>query len=376
MAETFTTFFEEDENTIRDRILANPSLEAWRKEPGDFIYDAVAATPLEVKQLQISQDTILKNAFPQYAEGDYMDEHLAEIGLTRIAATPNKRHVSIMADAGVIIPANHTASVVILDNNGNPLEFSVDDTAAFDVAGMKSVALTCRSTGAATNVPLGTQFILLPPIPGVRSIVDAGTTVAGGDAENDADAWQRYLFRVSNEDTGGNKNDYVRWATERPGVGKAKCIPRWNGNGTVKLVIVGADDLPATPTVVNDLQAYMDPGAQGLGEGRAPFGAAVTIESAQALTVNVAATIIRANGYTLDQVRTAFAATLTAYLKSLVFSDDGTGNSYPVAYNQIGAKLITTPGVVNYSGLTINGGIADIAVGQLQAPVVGTVTLS
>lgn len=373
---TYTPVFEETETDIKDRMLERVAAKGWRTEQGDFIYDAVAAAPLEVKQLQVNQDTILKSAFPQFAEGEYMDEHLVEIGLERIQATPNKRILHITADAGVIIPQGHTASVVILDSNGNPLQFELDESANFDTAGTLEVPITCRTAGAITNVPLGTQFILLPPIPGVRTIVDGGTTVAGGDTESDADAWERYLFRVSNEDTGGNKNDYVRWAQERPGVGKAKCIPRWDGNGTVKLLIVGADFTPATPTVVAELQEFIDPGARGLGEGRAPCGASVTVEAAQGLPITVTATVVLENGYTLSQVETAFSAALADYLKGLVFNiNSATGVNYPISYNQIGAKLITTEGVMNYGDLLVNGGVADIPIDEMQAPVVGTVTL-
>ncbi|MEK4879343.1 baseplate J/gp47 family protein [Paenibacillus sp. FSL R5-0908] len=375
--EDYAAVFEEDEAVIKARLLANPNLTEWRKEPGDFVFDTVVPAAPEVQLLQIGQDTILKNAFPQYAEGEYMDGHLEEIGLARIAATPNQRLLTITADAGVVIPAGHTASVVILDDNGNPLEFTVDNVAAFDTAGTASVAVTSTTAGLLTNVATGTQFILLPPIPGVRSIVDAGVTIPGRDTETDAEAWDRYLFKVSNEDTGGNKNDYVRWAEDYEGVGKAKCIPRWNGNGTVKVVILGADFTGATPTVVNNLQAYLDPGSQGLGEGRAPFGAAVTVEAAGNLPINVVASVVLKTGYTLSQVRTSFLASLVAYLKDQAFEvDESTGQPYLVAYNQVAATLITTPGVMNWTSLTLNGGTVDISVGDAQAAVAGTVTLT
>lgn len=375
--DNFKPVFEQDETEILGRMLESPSLEAWRKEPGDFIYDAVAPTPAEVQLLQIGQDTILKNAFPQYAEGEYMDGHLEELGLTRILAIPNQRALSITADAGVVIPAGYTASVVVLDDNGNPLEFTVDATAAFDTARTITVPITCTSVGQYTNLVTGAQFILLPPIPGIRSITDAGTTVPGRDVETDAEAWDRYLFKVSNEDTGGNKNDYVRWAQEFEGVGKAKCIPRWAGNGTIKVVILGADYTGATPTVTQNLQKFLDPGAQGLGEGRAPFGAAVTVDAAANLPINIAATVVLRSSYNLETVRTAFMATLVEYLKSLAFTvDELTGKHYLVAYNQIGAALITTPGVMNWTSLTINGGTVDIAVGDVQAAIAGTVTLA
>lgn len=376
MVKEFTTRFEEEESTIKERQLGRISDE-WRKEEGDFIHDAVSPTPLEVKQLQINQDTILKNSFPQYAEGDDMDAHLESLGLSRELATANQRKLSITAEAGVEIPAGYTASVVILDDNGNPLEFTTDEVTHFDTAGTQEVAVTCNQTGTQTNVPDGTEFILLPPIPGIKTITDLGTTVAARDTETDAEAWQRYLFKASNEDTGGNKNDYIRWTEERDGVGKAKCIPRWNGNGTVKMVIVGNDYKPASSTVVTDTQTYLDPNSEGLGEGRAPMGAAVTVEAAAQLTIDVSATIVLENGYDLATVQDSFETALADYLKSLVFyTHQATGKNYPVAYNQVGAKLITTAGVMNYSDLLVNAGTSDIPVEDTEAPVIGQVNLT
>src|SRR3990172_3482288 len=121
----FVPVFEESEAVIRERMLARVSDE-WRKEPGDFIHDAVAASPLEVKQLQINQDQILKNAFAQYAEGEYMDLALADAGLTRDQATKNQRTLTVVGEAGVRIPNGYTITTVVLDTGGNPLEYTTD----------------------------------------------------------------------------------------------------------------------------------------------------------------------------------------------------------------------------------------------------------
>jgi uncharacterized phage protein gp47/JayE len=374
--EEYTPIFEETEEVVRDRMLDRVD-PRYRKEQGDYIYDAVAPSPGEIVLLQANQDFILKNSFPQYAEGDYMDLLLEEEGLTRNPATPNQRTLSVTADAGVVIPAGHILNVVILDPDGNPLEYSVNSLKEFVTTGTLDVALTCTTLGEIGNIPDGSEFILQPTIPGVQSIVDQGTTELGAEEETDAEAWDRLSFKVRNEDTGGNKNDYVRWAQDRTNVGKAKCIPRMNGRGTVGVIIVGTDYEPATQTVVDDLQLYLDPNSDGLGEGKAPCGAAVYVEAAIGLNVGISATVVLDNNYTLQQVTDSFTASVESYIESLVFyQNESTKENYPVAYNQIGALLITTDGVMNYSDLTLNGGTIDVPVGTKEAPVLGTVSLT
>lgn len=367
----FTSVFEESEEDIQARVLANENLADWRKEPGDYIYDTVATQPPEILQLEINQDYILKNAFAQYAEGQYLDLKLYERGLARIAATPNKRRLVVNADAGVVIPKDYTASAVVLDTGGNPLEYTVDAAVTFTTAGDMDVLLTCTTAGVIGNIVMGSEFVLQPPIPGVRLITDQGTTVAGTDQETDEAAFARYDFAVKNPDTGGNKFDHVRWCKEVTGVGAAKCIPRWNGVGTVKDLIVGTDLRPASTEVVAATQLYIDPAAEGLGEGKAPIGAATTVISATGKVITISATVTLLTGYQRATVKAAFEAAVTAYLATLVF----TNPQLSVGYNRIAALLTFTDGVSDFTGLTVNGGTVDVAVGPEEVAILGTVTI-
>lgn len=368
MAKEFTPRYEETEGTVRDRMLGRISDE-WRKEPGDFIYDSVAPTPLEVVQLQVNQDSILKSAFAQYSEDEDLDEHLYHVGLTRMEATPNQRKLFIEADAGVIIPKDYTASVVILDMEGNPLEFTTDSTITFEVPGTKTVELTCLSLGSITNVPNGSEFILLPPIPGVRTITDGGTTIPARDRESNESALIRYEYRVQHPDTGGNKYDYSRWSSEVPGVGNTKVIPRWNGPLTVKVIVVDAEQKPATPELIADVQSYLDPGSQGLGEGKAPMGAQVTVAAATNFAVNIEANVTYIDGTDPATVKASFQASVTKYLRTLVFT------GYAVSYNKVTALLGTRDDVINFTGLTINGVNTDLDVPSDGVATLGTVTI-
>ncbi|WP_237714802.1 baseplate J/gp47 family protein [Pelosinus fermentans] len=460
-----------------------------------------------------------------YAEGQYLDYILAEIGLDREPAVAAKRRITVEADAGVVIPAGYKVSTVVLDGGGNPVEFTADAKVAYAISGPKSVAITCTQAGVIGNVPVGSQFMLIPPIPGVRVITDDAITLPGEDIESDESAYARYDYKVRHPDTGGNKHDYVRWVEALNVVGKVRVLPRWNGNGTVKLVLVGTDFAPATPSVVSVVQKAIDPilaatveaesftagglgvtvdnsllddtqgslkmvydaggpgyatyapvdhlletenhfkarvkvkvdssaGAtdlfkitvrdngtkvaikqtkggsldataiykasqltatfghielpfyyngdqaleievrrlttdtttvvyvdqvdvvsvygQGLGYGKAPGGARVFVKAADALTLSIAATSLTlAAGVTKPEVLAAFTLAVNDYIKAIVFDEAVTA----VAYAKIGGLLIATAGVLNYSGLTVNGGIADIVIGTEQAPVLGAITL-
>lgn len=367
---TFTPVFEETEETILARILEHEALAAWRKEPGDYMYDAVAPDAAEIQLLQIGLDTVLRDRFAQYAEGDALDEILAGVGLVREAATYSKRSLTITADAGVSLAQGQKLTSLILDSTGTPLQFTLDAAVTF-AAGSTSqaVAVTCTTAGTAGNLAAGSQFILTPTIPGIRSIVDNGITTAAQDAETDAAAFKRYDFLVNNPDTGGNKSDLKRWAESVAGVGASRIIPRWAGNMTSKIVIVGDDLAPASADLVAAVQAFMDPGSTGLGDGKAPAGNKVTVVSAAALTVDITAAVTYYSGVSAATVKAAFTQAVEEYLAAIVFTDTA------VSVAKIGSLLIGTYGVANYSGLQINGGTADLAVGTEQVAVIGAVTV-
>lgn len=365
--EEFVPVFEEDESVILGRMIDSVP-DTWRKEVGDFMHDAVAPAAPEIKQLQIGQDEVLKNAFAIYAEEEYLDKKLAEVGMTRHPATPNIRRLAITADAGVTIPAGYEISAVIQGDDGNPLEYTTNALLTFSAADTLNVDLTAVEAGTVGNLATGSQFILMPPLPGVSQIVDLGTLTMGVDIESDEDAYVRYEFKIQNPDTGGNKSDYVRWTTDLAGVGAAQCIPRWDGNGTVKVVFVG-EDMQPDASLVTTVQNYLDPGSQGLGEGKAPLGAKVTVVTATAKNIDITATVTYSQAYAVADVKDAFNAALQSYLTNLIFT--GT----PVIYNKVGSLLIGTPGVDNYSGLTINGGTVDVTVGAEEVAVKGTITI-
>lgn len=375
MRNNFQPVFEETETAIKDRMINKVLADNWRAEQGDFMYDAVVPSATEIKDLQRNQDTVLASRFAKYAEGAALDDCLYDIGLTRLAASANRRALTITADAGVVIPAGQLFYAVVLDGQGQPLQFTADAAVTWASTGALGVNLTCKTLGSIGNLATGSQFVIQPPIPGVRIITDTGSTVIARDVETDEEAWGRYDFKVTNPDTGGNKNDLVRWAQEVTGVGKAKCIPRWNGVNTSKVLLVGNDFKAASTQVVSDAQVYMDPAVGGLGNGRVPMGNACTVVAATNITVNIVVNGLTYSGGAIPaNVKAAFIASITDYLKSLVFAVDGSGNALPVVYNRVVGLLTFTTGVSNFTSVTLNATSADVAVSSVQVPILGTLT--
>lgn len=103
------------------------------------------------------------------------------------------------------------------------------------------------------------------------------------------------------------------------------------------------------------------------GGGRVPAGSRMRVQAAVPVTINVAATLEYEPGADEESVDDSVASRLDAYLKSLAFADDN-----DVSYARVGVEILDTPGVADYTGLTVNGGAVNIPIGVEQVAVLGT----
>ncbi|GAA4711198.1 baseplate J/gp47 family protein [Brevibacillus fulvus] len=364
--------FEEEEARIRDRVVGTIPAK-WRKAPGDFTYDMATLLPPEIKALQINQDYSLKNAFALFAEGEYLDYICEEANVYRSQPDVSKGILRITAQAGVEIPMGYELTSIVLDKDKNPVRVTVDAQATFTTDSTLDVAVTSVDTGADKNVPAGSEWILNPPIPGVEKIEQLANLAGGRDLEDDESLRAKWKEKKQKPIRSGNKQNYVSWALEVTGVGKAKCVPLWNGEGTVKVIIIDTEGLPATPALVAAVQNYIDPDQTGEGNGAAPIGAIVTVESAVVKNITVTADVTPNKNNTVDQVLQQFNADLDKYLAGLTFVEGPDGY---VIYSKVAGLLSNNPYLADYTGLTVNGGTANVTLEINEIPVRGTVTFT
>lgn len=240
-----------------------------------------------------------------------------------------------------------------------------------------TLAAECQSPGIAGNVAAGAITSMDTVIPTVLSVNNFQGFQGGAEEESDSDFRDRILGAYLGSTGGGNVSDYRRWALARQGVERVTVIPVWNGPGTVLVIAMQRDGTPVAQSVVDALQAYLDP-YSGQGAGQAPIGAQVTVTTSTMLDIDIVGVVTPEFGYSLDgaqntiATRTSILASLGTYMRSLEPGGE-------VVYEHIQACFFV-PGVHDIEGVTMNGqigGSISLSAGVTpQVAWLGTVTLT
>ena len=331
-----------------------------------------AAWVLEGFYLALNQ--VQQSAFIQTATGQSLD-HLATIaGLVRYPASAAVR----LGVFNTSVPIGARFSTI---NGANSINFTV--TAATSAA--NQYQLTAETPGSIGNDYTG-AILPITTIPGLTSAQITDILVPGDDEETDDELRSRLITALNERPFGGNVAAYREAVLAIDGVGAVQVYPTWNGGGTVKLSVIGADFLPASPELVENVQNAIDPPpGQGLGLGTAPIGAQVTVTAPAEVTVNVTATVALAAGYQIGQVQQPVEEAIEAYLLSVRqgwatnTSESGVAYAADVYAARVTAAILSAPGVVNATGVQLNGGTEDLILTETgetqQVPVLGAVTL-
>lgn len=331
-----------------------------------------AAWSLEGFYLSLNQ--VQQQAFIQTAVGDALDSLAVIAGITRYPASPAVR----LGVFNMAVPIGARFSTA---NGSESINFAV--TAATETA--NQYQLTAETPGVIGNEYTG-AILPITTIPGLISAQITDILIPGDDTESDDELRQRVLTALTQRPFGGNIASYRDYVLAIDGVGAAQIYPTWNGGGTVKLSILGADFAPASDELVESVQNTIDPPPnQGLGIGLAPIGAQVTVVAPTPLTIDVTATLTLSPGYEIGQVQEPIENALEAYLLSVrqewSNNTSATGVSYAanVYLARVIAAMIGVDGVVNATNVQINGTAADLILTETgaaqQVPVLGTVTL-
>ena len=332
-----------------------------------------AAWALEGFYLALNQ--VQQQAFIQTSAGQSLD-YLAVIGgLTRYPSSAAVR----LGVFNTTVPIGSRFSTI---NGAESINFVV--TAATDTA--NQYQLTAETPGTIGNEYTG-PILPITTIPGLTSAQITDILVPGDDTETDEELRQRLITALNERPFGGNIASYREYVLAIDGVGAVQVYPTWNGGGTVKLSVLGADFLPASEELVENVQNAVDPPPnQGLGLGTAPIGAKVTATAPTELTVNVSATVTLSPGSSTEQVQPLVEAALEAYLLTIRqswatnVSDTGVEYAADVYVSRVLAAMVGVTGVVNVTDVELNGGTADLILTETgttqQVPVLGTVTLN
>jgi uncharacterized phage protein gp47/JayE len=329
------------ENILAD-MLSRVTSDVDKRE-GSVIYDALAPCAFQLAQTYFSLNNFIDLVSGDTAVGEYLDRVVADYGITRKAATYAVRQIET------------TAAV----NIGTRWGLSGTTYIITEMVSANVYKASCEQLGSIGNTYSG----VLENIDNVSGVTATLTSIitSGEDEETDANLRSRFYLQVQSPSTSGNVDNYKKWALEVIGAGDAKVFPLWNGNGTVKVLVVD-ENMAIDANLPAIVSTYI--------ETVRPIGATVTVASPTGKSIGATANVVLDGSKTLADAQASFISALTSYLKETVF------DVYSVSYAKIGSLLLATAGVQDYNTLLVNGGTANITIGDEELPIVGTVTLT
>ena len=187
--------------------------------------------------------------------------------------------------------------------------------------------------------------------------------------EDDEHLRLRYLQKVREPATSGNIYHYRLWAMEVENIGAAKIFPLWNGNGTVKVMIVNSDMKSADTLLINKVNTHI--------EDVRPIGATVTVVTPSAKNITITAKIRTSLNANMEITKLDFKARIEKYIKDITkeYFSNIRANSYFISLAQVGKHLLESKDVIDYAELKLNNVTANIELLAEQIANITAITL-
>lgn len=350
------------------------------KREGSIIYDALAPAALVMGQQSLDMANVIKETYIKTASGEFLDYRAIEHGTSRYPATQTEAKAKVLNDKKEPLD-NVQIGDKFASIGDSPIFYAVTK-----INTDLTVELTAETAGSSANSYIG-QILPVTPNDLLSWAEITEITAPARDVENDDHLRARLLSSQSWIAYGGNVADYLDMTSKIDEVGAAQIYPTWNGGGTVKVVILNNDLMPASASLVQKVKNALDPeDKQAEGYGLAPIDHAVTVTAPEKLIVNIDISVKVDDTKVTRYVKDSINKAIEGYFQSLRedWSDInqrlGRGYEQTIYRSKILSQVMLTEGVVNAKLPSLNGKDADIDLvfnnSKSQLPVVGTVTIN
>lgn len=311
----------------------------------------------EICQAQAEAAYIRRQLFVQTAEGEYLDRHAAERGITRRAAAyasgsvvfypEAQEHDDILIPSGTVVCTCtdmrrfHTTQDVVLGSG--------DDYVYAPV--------TADEAGASGNALGGTITIIVTPVMGIGRVYNGSVITNGADAESDDQLRARVIDSYVNVSNGANAAYYEGVALSVPGVYSASAVGRARGDGTVNVYLAAKGD-NVTSAVKAQVQQLLDAGCE--------LNVDVRAVDADVAEITLYIQLAVQPGYDFETVASEVRGQVSEYINALGIGRD-------VYLSDIGEVIHHVKGVARYRFLESYG--TDHLVGADTYPYARTIEI-
>lgn len=331
---------------VLERLLAAIPSE-YDTSAGTVMSDIVTAAAYEFEGAYADIDLIFDRYMIATATGTDLDNKLAEFAFARKAASYATGTIIISGYSGAEIPEGSKVST-------GSVNFEITESGTIGDDGVLSLPIRCCTVGVIGNVNSGAINLFPVTLSNIISVYNTAPTSGGEDSESDDDYRNRFFAYIQHPHTAGNKYDYENWAMSVSGIGKAKCIPTWDGANTVKVILWSNDMGAVNNSIVDTVAAYIN--------DKKPIGVEVTVASVIPVLINITCSATFEENINVNTVKTNIQNRLSEYLHK------------GAIYSKIAAIIAGTNGVVDCTNIKVNNGTANITITDEQTAVLGGIT--
>ena len=363
------------EEEIHEKMLSNLP-EDIDKSEGGFPWDFTRPTAIEIAELkEYVLVEVLKSLSPVTCEESYLlDYHADGRGLVRRESVNATGYVTVTAKAGLVIPLGYGFSTEA-DDEGNTIDFVTTEEVTVDSLGNAKIPIEAAEGGSASNVGVNTIVLHAGDETGelldeIISVTNEEAVTGGLDEEDDDTLRERIVEYDRSHDISyvGNVADYKRWALSVPGVGAVTVIPAKDDSGTIKIILMDQNGVPASKQIQDAVYDYiMRPDSES--DRLAPPNAVLEITAPETVVVNISA-VVYLREAEIGDVQNDLKAALQSYLLNVSSNDSA------VRISAINSIIGSVSCIYDYDSVQINGVSKNVYLESGQMPVLGTVTIT
>ena len=313
------------------------------------------ALAAQVYALYVQADWVTRQAFPQTAEGEYLDYHAQLRSLERKPALPAQGTVRFTA--GEAAQSDRAIPEGTVCMTAGLVRFATTQAAVLPAGELTvDVPVQALEPGTAGNVSAQTVVSMAVAPMGIASCTNPKAFAGGADGEGDEELRARILDTFRRLPNGANAAFYEQGALSFDQVAAAAVIPKPRGLGSVDVIV---STLAGTPgeELLEQLQDYF--------EQRREIAVDVQVKAPTPVTVNVAVQVKAKGGWDKTQVLDQVEETLEGWFDGKLLGQD-------VLLARLGSLIYGCDGVENYA---VSAPAADLAVDAGQLPVLGTLSV-
>ena len=313
------------------------------------------ALAAQVYALYVQADWVTRQAFPQTAEGEYLDYHAQLRSLERKPALPAQGTVRFTAGEAAQSDRSIPQGTVCM--TAGLVRFATTQAAVLPAGELTvDVPVQALEPGTAGNVSAQTVVSMAVAPMGIASCTNPQAFAGGADGEGDEELRARILDTFRRLPNGANAAFYEQGALSFDQVAAAAVIPKPRGLGSVDVIV---STLAGTPgeELLEQLQDYF--------EQRREIAVDVQVKAPTPVTVNVAVQVKAKGGWDKTQVLDQVEETLESWFDGKLLGQD-------VLLARLGSLIYGCDGVENYA---VSAPAADLAVDADELPVLGTLSV-